>query len=451
MLPFVNLSGVADNEYFSDGLTEEIITRLAAVPNLKVISRTSAMHYKGSRKPLKEIARELKVDHILEGSVRQSDGSVRISAQLIDARVDGHLWAENYEQKLQNSFRVQEEIAQRVARELELKLAARTRRLLIRRGTRDAQAYQLYQRGRFAWNTRTREGHLRAIEYYDQAVSRDSGYADAYAGLAHAYSTGFLLNLLETPEGEVFNRLKWASERALALDEESADAHVALAIALQWQRNWPGAEREYRRAIQLNPGHALARTWYSLLLRGMGRAEAALGESRHAAELDPFGIVSTHNWGAQCYVMGDYDCAVEQLRRTLEIAPYPSAYRWLGLAYAQQRRWDDAIAALQKAVEVAPERPDFLASLAYVQARAGKTADARGSLQRAKAQPLEAFDIGRAHVALGELDSAFVWLDQSNWRWPHRAMTDDPALTPLRGDPRFSQLRARVEREMGMR
>ena len=451
VLPFVNLSREEDNEYFSDGLTEEIITRLAAVPGLKVISRTSAMHYKHSKKSLPQIASELKVDHILEGSVRQDAGRVRISAQLIDARVDGHLWAENYEDRVQDSFRAQEKIAQEVVRALEVKLAARTRRLLVRQGTRDPEAYQLFQRGRFAWNTRTREGHERAIDYYQRAVERDPGYADAYAGLAHVYGTGFVLNLLDRPEAEAYDRVKWASERALALDDESADARLSFAFALEWQRNWPGAERQFRRAIALNPGHATARSWYSLLLRGMGRSEDALHESRRAAELDPFGIVVTHNYGSQCYIVRDYNCAIEQLRRTLEIAPYPGAVRWLGLAYAHLGRWNDAMDAVRKAVELAPERPDILADLAYVQALAGQTEEARAVLRRAKMQPLEGFNIARAHVALGEADSAFGWLERSNWRWPHRATRSDPALDPLRADPRFAQLVLRVEREMGLR
>jgi TolB-like protein/DNA-binding SARP family transcriptional activator/Flp pilus assembly protein TadD len=451
VLPFENLSADPDNEYFSDGLTEEIITRLAAVPGLKVISRTSAMHYKDSKKPLPEIARELRVDHILEGSVRPSDGRVRISAQLIDARVDGHLWAQIYEHKVQDNFQAQEAIAREVVRELELKLAARTRRLLAKQGTRDPETYQLYQRGRYAWNTRTREGHLRAIEYFQRAIERDSSYADAYAGLAHAYGTGFLLNLLVTSEAEAYDRLKWASERALALDDESTEAHVAFAIALKWQRNWPGAEREFLRAIELNPGNAVAHTWYSLLLRGMGRSEEALRESRLAAELDPFGIVSTHNYGSQCYIARDYDCAIEQMHRTLETAPYPGALRGLGLAYAHKGAWTEALASAQKAVELAPERPDILADLAYVQALAGHTEDARATLRRAKAQPLEGFNIARAHIALGEPDSAFAWFEHTNWRWPHRAARDDPALDPLRSDPRFAQLVLRIDREMGIK
>jgi TolB-like protein/DNA-binding SARP family transcriptional activator/Flp pilus assembly protein TadD len=450
VLPFANFTGDPDNEYFSDGLTEEIITRLAAVPGLKVISRTSAMHYKGSAKPLPDIARELNVDHILEGSVRSESGRMRISAQLIDARVDGHIWADNYDDSSQDELRAQEKIAREVVSALELRLAARTRRLLEKQGTHDGLAYEYYHRGRYAWNTRTREGHVRAIDYLQRAIARDSGFADAYAGLAQAYTTGFMLNLDPMSETEVYDRSKWAAERALALDDESADAHVAFAVALEWQRNWPGAEREFRRAIELNPGNAVARTWYSLLLRGMQRHDDALYESRRAAELDPFGIVSLHNYALQCYIMRDYECALEQFNRTLEVLPYPGAFRGLALVLVERGRWPEAIVAAREAVERAPERPDFVADLAFVLARAGHTDSARVTLQRAKLRSFEPFNVGRAHVALGDADSAFVWLGRSNWRWPHRAFRDDPALDPVRNDPRFQQLSRRVDRDMGM-
>ena len=451
VLPFVNLSGNQDNEYFSDGLTEEIITRLASVPGLKVISRTSAMHYKGSKKPLPEIASELKVDHILEGSVRSSDGRVRISAQLIDARQDGHIWAENFEHKVQDSFRLQEDIARDVVRGLELKLPARTRRLIGRQGTRDAQAYELFQRGRFAWNTRTREGHERAIAYYQRAIERDSGYADAYAGMANAYGTSSMLNLTDLTEAEVYDRMKTTSDRALALDDESADAHVSGAITSIWQRNLSRARREFLRAIELNPGNATAHTWYSLLLRAVDQSQEALNESRTAAELDPFAIVPLHNYAAACYYIRDYDCAIEQFRRTLEIGPYPSAYRWLGMIYAHQAKWPDAIAQVKEAIRIAPERPDFVADLAYVYARAGRTDSARAALRSAKAKPFEAFNIARAHVALGEADSALVWLERSSWHWGHKAARSDPALDPLRSDPRLARLLANVDREMAVK
>ena len=451
VLPFVNMSADADYEYFSDGLTDEVITRLAAVGGLKVISRTSAMHYKGSTKPLPEIADELRVEHILEGSVREDGGRVRVTAQLIDARSDTHVWADSYEYDVSDSFRVQEQIAQQVAQALELELHEIVRRRLVRQGTRDAEAFQYYQRARFLWNGRTREGHERAIEYYNRALERDDRFADAYAGLAWAYLTGFQLNLLDLPEAEAFDRMRSAAERALALDDESADAHVAFAFVLMSERDWPGAAREFRSAIELNPGHATGRSWYSLLLRGMGRSDDALRESRRATELDPFAVVITYNHAWHCYHIRDYDCAIEQYERSLEITDYLSSSRGLALAFAQKGMMAEALRAATYAVQQAPHRPDFLADLAWVQAMAGLGEAARATLDQAKEQPLEAFNIARAHVALGEQDSAFVWLERASWRWPNRATRDDPALDPLRSDPRLARLARRVERELGIR
>jgi TolB-like protein len=261
VLPFIDLSPAGANEFFSDGLTEEIITGLSALPELRVISRTSAMHYKGSTRPLRKIAEELKVGHILEGSVRQTGGRVRISAQLIDARTDEHLWARSYDSDLRDILRVQEQIAQEVVRALEVELGQRGNTALVRRGTADPEAYDLYRRGRYLWNTRTKEGHERAVEYYQRAIERDSNYADAYAGMADTYLTANQLNFSSLSEYDLYSRATWAAERALALDDRSADAHVSFAASLQWRKNWPGAEREFRRAIQLNPSHATARTW----------------------------------------------------------------------------------------------------------------------------------------------------------------------------------------------
>ena len=451
VLPFANFSADADNEYFSDGLTEEIITRLAAVPELKVISRTSVMRYKASKEPLREIADELNVAHILEGSVRLADGRVRISAQLIDTRTDEHLWAENYEYRLQDSFRVQEEIAQAVVRALEVKLGERVRTLLVRRGTRDPEAFRLYRRGRFVWTTRTREGHRQALEYFQQAIARDSGYADAYAGMADVYLTAYQLNLTTLTPQESYSRLKWAAERALALDERSADAHTAFAVALWWQKNWPGAERELRRALELNPGHAIAHSWYSLLLLGMGRPKEARGESHRASELDPFAVTVSANYGWVCFLERDVDCALEQFRASVDIGNLPGGHRGLGVVYAQQGRLEEAERSIRKALEVAPERTEFLGDLAYVQALGGDRAAALETLERAKRDPFEPFNIARAYVALQEPDSAFAWLDRSSWQWPHRAVPTDPALDPLRSDPRFAQLVMRVQREMGIR
>ena len=451
VLPFISLSSDEDNEYFADGLTEEVTSRLASVPGLKVISRTSAMHYKGTKRPLGEIVDELGVAHVLEGSVRRSDGRVRISAQLIDARTDRHLWAENLELELKDSFRAQEEIAHEVAKKLEVELSGKTRTLAAKRGTRDPEAFMLYRRGRFLWSSRDREGHARALEYYQRAIARDSGYADAYAGIADLYLTAYQHKLIDLPEAVLSARHRQAAERAIELDDQSADAHAAFAVALWWQRNWRGAERELRRAIELNPGHPDAHGWYALLLSGMGRSSEALAQSRQDAERDPLTGESLANHGHHCYFSRDYDCAVDRLRTSFDVGNYPPALALLGLTYARKGMYAEAIRAAQRAIEVAPERSEFLGDLAYVQALGGDTVGARQTLRLAKVHPREPFTVARAYVALQEPDSAFAWLDRSSWLWPHRAALIDPALDPIRSDPRFAQLSDRVEREMGLR
>lgn len=454
VLPFIDLGPASDSgaESFGDGLTEEIIAGLSGVPELKVISRTSAMHYKGSKKPLPQIAEELGVAHILEGSVRQSGSRLRITVQLIDARADKHLWAQNFDDDMGDILRVQEQIAREVVRALEVELGERGQMVLVRRGTRDAEAYQLYRRARYLWNTRTREGHARAAQLYSQAIERDSGYADAYAGLAATYLTAFQLNVSSLPPAEGYSRAKWAVERALALDDKSADAYSTYGISLLWQHNVPAAQRAIRRALQLNPSLATAHSWNSLLLSGLGRPREALEESRRAYELDPFSVVQISTYGWQCYLSRDIACAIEQHRRTIEIAPtYGRGHQRLALAFVQNGMLPDALAALHKAIELNPERTDFVADLAYVQALRGETAAALATLEQAKREPFEPFSVGRAYVALRQPDSAFAWLERSNWQWTHRADRRDPALDPLRSDPRFARLTARIDRDMGIR
>ena len=450
VLPFVNMSPNVDNEYFSDGLTEEVITRLAVIPSLKVISRTSAMHYKGSKKPLREIASELNVAHILEGSVRENEGSVRISAQLVDARSDAHLWASSYEYERRTPFRVQEEIAREVARALELELADRTRRLLVRRGTSDPDALEFFRRGRFLWSLRTPEAHEQAIAFFERAIARDSNYADAYAGLADAYLTSWVLNQTERSEAESRARHKWAAERAIALDNESGDAWAAHASSLWWQKNWPAAERELRRAIELNPGSSMSHIWLSQLMRAVGRLDEARREVQLAFELDPFATVPNTMQGWHSFHDREFDRSLAHYRRAAQVGAYAGPWVGVALNFSLKGMHDSALYAARKAVDMAPERPGVLGVLAYVQARAGQETEARETLRRAKLEPSEPFDIGRAYVALGEPDSAFAWLERSNWQWPHRAVLSDPALDPLRRDPRFARLTARVAREMGI-
>ena len=451
VLPFLDMSPRGDNEYFSDGITEEIITQLSTVPTLKVISRTSAMHYKKSTKSMRQIASELGVAHVLEGSVRRAGDTIRITAQLIDAAADHHLWSHSYDRNAANVIGVQDEIAHEVGRALEVELGG-AKGALAKRGTRDPQAYEFYRRGRYLWNKRTKEAHAQAIAYYQRAIERDSGYADAYSGLADAYLTAYQYNVSPLPEAEVYSRMKWAAERALALDDRSAESHTSFAMALWWQGNWPGAERELRRTLELNPGSG-ARGWYAQLLAGMGRVQEAVQLTRRSSEVDPLSVLGTINDAWLRYVARDYDGAIEQYQRALELSDsWANTYTGLGVVYAQKGMDDAATRAASKAVELGGRQISaYQANLAYVHARAGRKAEAQRFLKLAKKDPWEGFNIARAHAALGEPDSAFAWLDRSSWKWPHRALRADPALDPLRSDPRFIRLSARIDREMGLR
>jgi TolB-like protein/DNA-binding SARP family transcriptional activator len=459
VLPFVNMSADAGNDYFSDGMTEEIIAQLAAIPTLKVISRTSAMHYKGRGAPLRQIAGELGVAHVLEGSVRREGDQVRITAQLIDAETDEHLWSQRYDRRLVDVFGVQEDIAREVGRALEVTLGDRGRAAAAR-GTHVPEAYELYLRGRYHWQQRTKEGHEQAVAYFRQAIGRDSTYADAYAGLAAVYLTGYSLYIpgFADREDETYRNLKWGAERAVALDDNSAPAHRALAILRWWQRDWPGAERELLRTLELNPGDEQARHWYGALLGLTGRIEDAVRETRRAYEVDPFNLTGSGHYGDRLVLAREYDRAIEQVRRTLEIDPsYPFARRILGILYTLKGQYPEAERELRRVADAAPHIREFRADLAYAVALAGRREEARRILREVESLPDgprkrdAAFSIGRAHVALGELDSAFAWFERADWRWPHRGNRYDPALDPVRADPRFARLSQRIDREMGMR
>jgi TolB-like protein/Flp pilus assembly protein TadD len=451
VLPFVNMSADTGNVYFSDGLTEEITTRLAGVSELKVISRTSAMHYKGTDLPIRRIAEELGVAQVVEGSVREAGGRLRVTAQLIDARTDAHRWAETFDVEPRDVFQVQERIAREVVRALQVELTERGEQQVARQGTHDPEAYDFYRRGRHFWDMRTREANVKAKAYYQQAIARDSGYADPYAGLALAYLIDYQLHFGDASEAEYFALAKRAAERAVALDDQSSEAHTALAVSHWWHADWAGADRELRRALELNPGNAMGRSWYGLLMAGMGRLDEAVNESRLAAELDPFAVVMRPNYARALYLKRDWNRAIEQYRRAFDFSDdWFGSHTELAVVYALVGRHRDALAEATRATELAPGNSVAIANLAYVHAKAGRTAEAERVLARAKSLPEDPFYVARAYVALGQPDSAFAWLERSPWRWPHRAMRADPALDPIRADPRFIRLSERVDREMGL-
>ena len=452
VLPFADLTPGAASNPLGDGLTDEIIAGLATVPGLTVIAPESAERYGSSVASLPEIARELAVAHVLHGTVKRNGGQLRVTARLVQAERERVLWARSYDASVDGIAPVLDAIAHDVVRALEVRLVGDSTRTLVRRQTRNPEAYALYQQGRFHWARRTIEGHRQAHAYFQRALALDSGYADAYAGLADAHLTGWHHGATALSEEEVRVQMTRAAERALSLDPASADAHTSFAMSLWWQKNWPGAERELRRAVELTPGHARARNWLAQLIAAMGREDEALQEARRAAELDPFAVVMVKSWGWHCYLVRDWSCAVEQLDRSLELDPqYVQAIRYLAMAEAMRGRHVEAEAAMRRVLGLVPEAGYAQAELAIVQARAGDSTAARASLQRAIGRT-SAFDLARAWTALGERDSAFAALERyDDWKWPHRGLLADPIFDPVRGDARFAALEERVLREMAVR
>lgn len=456
VLPFVGIGGDSASEYFSDGVTDEIITRLAAYPALKVISRTSAMRYKGTDKSIREIAAELGVTHILEGSVRREGNQLRITAKLVDAKTDAPRWAQSYDRTFVDALRVQSEIAGEVGRALEVQLRGPVRTGV---GTEDPEAYTRYLQARSLWYTRTPEGHRGAIALFEQAIARDSTFADAYVGLADAWFTAYLFDVfgLRSREQDAFVRVQAAARRAYVLDSLLPGVHTTLAITHMWQNEWPDAEREFRRALELNPGYALANTWYAAFLSIGGRNDEAVRVSRKAWEADPFNPLISSNYGGTLLQARRGSEAMAQARYSAQLAPRLSfAQRNLSTALTLAGQHDEAIRAMEAGIAGSPEQPELRADLAYALARAGRTAEARVLIRDAAAHPAGpvstvAFNVARAYVGLGERDSAFAWLDRADYRWPPFANLYLPSLDDIRGDPRFTALEARVRKERGLR
>ena len=452
VLPFENLGGDSADAYLALGLTDALSVTLARLPGIAVAPGASTRALQAQGLTAQDVARRLGVQGVLAGRVRRSGDRLRVVAELVSGADGRQLWADQFDEGRADVFAIEDRLTSAIAVALRPRLTGEAGAAPAReRGTDDPEAYDLYRRGRYFWSMRTADGHARAVAYYRQAIARDSTYAAAYGGLADAYLTDYQHAISGRSEAEAAARHRWAAERALALDDASPDARVAYAVSVWWRRDWPGAERELRRALAANPGDARAHDWLSLLLAGAGRLEEAMEESRRAVELDPLAANFTDVYAIHHYLARDYAHAIEQVRKVLEIhRAYPNAHRTLGISLSSQGMHAEAVRAVRQAVALAPARREYLGDLAYVLARSGATQEARALLREASVRPGEAFNIARAWIALGEADSAFAWLERSSWHWPHRALRADPALDPLRADPRFGRLSARIEREMGI-
>src|SRR5215472_13164045 len=450
VLPLENLTNDAEQEYFVEGVTDEIITDLAKLPGIRVISRTSAIQYKGTHKTLPEIARELKVEGVVEGTVVRQGDRVRIRAQLIYAPADRHIWAQAYERDLKDVLALQANLAQDIAAEIQLKLTPQQQANLAAARPVDTQAHELYLKGRFFWNKRDPSGFAKAVDYFQQAVANDPNYAPAYAGLADAYALSGGFNLV--PVTEAMPKAKAAAERALQLDGNLAEAHASLGLIspfLNW--DWPDAQRHLQRAIELNPNYATAHHWYAeAYLMPMGRVDEAMAEMHKAQELDPLSAVISTDLGKELYFARRYDDAIVELRRALEFDPnFISAHNWISDSLVERGDYPGAIAELEKTRPFREERV-YVRQSAYLHARMGQRVHARTelakSLQLSKGKPVSSGAVALTYAALGDKDNAFLWLEKA-YAENSSFMTSLKFWTvfdPLRSDPRFVDLLRRV-------
>lgn len=450
VLPLENLSGNPAEDYFADGMTDALITDLAKVRALRVISRTSVMPYKTTRKPLPEIARELNVDAVVEGAVVRSGDHVRITAQLIYAPTDRHLWAEEYDRNLRDVISLQNEVAAAIAREVRVTLTPEEQAGLARRPPVNLAAYEAYLKGRYYWNQRTEAGLRKGIEFFEQAIEFDPTSALAYSGLADCFTgLGYLSNL--APK-DAFPQAKEAATRALELDATLAEPHASLAYArLYYDWDWVEAEREFHRALALNPNYATGHHWYSVYLTATGRPQEALAEIERARQLDPLSLVINTDIGFEAYYTGHYDEAIHQLRTVLAANPnFPLAHLWLGRTYQQKRMHQEAITEYKAAGSVLRDWPITMAAIGNIYGLSHQRREALKILaelkELSKKKYVTSYGVALVYAGLGENDQAFAWLNKGYEERTHWLvwLKLDPRWDSLRSDPRFTELLRRV-------
>jgi len=450
VLPFENLSADPGNAYFAEGIQDEILTRLSKIADLKVISRTSTQHYKSAPENLPEIAKQLGVANVLEGSVQKSGDAVRVTVQLIRAFSDSHLWAETYDRKLIDTFGVESDVVQKIASSLEAKLTGLEQRAIAARPTENTEAYQLYLKGRFFWNKRTGQDLKVALDYFQRAVAADPNYAAAYAGVG---DTCMLIPLFSagTPK-EYFPKAKAAARRAIALDDTNAEGHAALANLVFLEMNFTEAEKEFRRAIELNPNYATAHHWYgNSLLASLGRFDAAIAEGKRSVELDPLSLINNADLGSTLMVARRYDEAIAQLQRTLALdANFYYAHWNLGEVLYYKGDLAGCIRECEKARSLEND-PEALGLLAQAYIKTGRKseglkilAELNETARRSYVRP-ELFAM--IHAALGDKSKAIRLLEdeyQNRDGFDLTGIKVDQRLDPLRDEPRFQELLAKV-------
>jgi len=449
VLPFENLSSDPDQEYFADGMTEELVTSLGEVSDLRIISRTSVMRFKGSRKPLPEIARELGVDAVIEGTVARSGNHLRITANLVQASTDHHLWANSYDSEIEDVLVLESDVARSIAAAVRSNLSAEQVHGASPRRV-NPEAYQSYLKGRYYTSEWTKAGFKQAITSFRQALDSDPTYAPTYEGLADVYNLLALWGL--QPATETYPAAKAAALKALELDDGLAEAHALLGqIRFAFDRDWPGAEQELKRAIALNPSSSAAHFYYGVFLTAMGRTGEAIKETEQALELDPLTPTSNLQLGWVLYYAHRYDQSIAQLQKTLVLAPdFAYANMELGWNYAQKGMYAEAVEQCRRAVTLMPDEQVMLGSCGNVFGVAGKHQDALkllGRLKYASARSyVDAYNIAFLYNGLGDDDHVIEWLERAyRERSPSLfGLRTDPWSDRLRSDPRFRDLLRRM-------
>lgn len=452
VLPFANISSSPGDEYFSDGMTEELISTLSRIRDLGVIARTSVIRYKGLTKPVTEIGRELNVGTVLEGSVRVAGKKLRITSQLIDVTTEEPLWSEAYDRDLEDALAIQSDIAKRIAKALKVRVLHTETLRLEKRATGIPEAYSLYLKGRHSLATRTEKGLKDAVQYFEKAIKHDPKFALAYTGLADAYSILASYSLEYVPPREAFPKAKTAAEKALGLDDHLAEAHASLGLVkFYYEWDWTGAEGEFKKAIELNPGYAQAHQYYADFVKSFGRFEEALREMERALSLDPLSFSINTGIGHVLYLSRQYDRAIEHYRKIVESDPaFVPARLWFGRPYMQKGMFKEAIEHSKEAVNLSNESTVSLATLGQAYASAGQESEARKILdrllERSRKQYVPSYWIALVYMSMGNKDEAIAWLERayherSSWLvWANV----EPRFDHLRSDARFASLISRM-------
>lgn len=450
VLAFENLSGDPQQEYLSNGLTEELITQLGSLePNrLGVIARTSAMQYKGSHKDVRQISRELAVDYVLEGSVRRDGERVRITAQLIQVKDQTHLWAKEYDRGLKDILGLESEVAGEVAREIRLRLTPVESERLAKARAVDPDAYEFYLKGRYFWNKRNEAAYVKAIDYFNQAIARDPQYARAYSGLADAYALLGSWPNAEMPRRVAMPRAKEAALMALKLDDSLAEAHASLAfVEMHYEWNWKESEKEFRRAIELNPNYATAHQWFAYWLMAQGHRDESIAENELARKADPLSIIIRTDAVDLLGCAGRFDEAIQKAREAKDLDPdFRLTHYFLGVAYTGKQMYPEAFAEFRKGLAMDGKDEWSLAGLGQVYAETHDRVNAEKIIRQlqgdSRERPDLAMEIAMIYSALQEKTEAFEWLEKAyeNREGGLMLMKSEVYFQPIRSDPRFAEL-----------